>query len=110
MNNLVKTIAAVGVCFVATGAMANSSKFEAMDNQATTHICVAAAEGKNYQLRRMLKESGLSKKYVAEKLSCNGIAFVEFVETYGKQPVATNNYITAGRYSRELDTNAVATR
>lgn len=110
MNPMTKLFAALGLCVFAAAASANATEFEATDNRATTQICMAAVEGNTSKLRQTIKASRLSKQYVANKVKCNELAIVDFVEVYGENVESINNYITAGRYSSQRSDSALANR
>lgn len=104
MNTVAKHITLAGFCLFATNAMAHASQFEATDNRATTQICVAAAQGKTFKLHRAIKESRLSKQFVAQQVKCNNQPITEFVATHSTKSETINHYLTGGRYQTQSDT------
>ncbi len=110
MNKLINTLAVITLSVSAMGVANASQQLVGTDDSVTTNICLSAASGKKIELLKAIKDSGLSKRYVAENVQCNNMDIVQFVEKYGANPVATNDYITRGEYSRDLDISTLAAR
>ena len=87
-----------------------SNQFTATNQSLSTKICITAAQGDRLKLSKALKNSGLSKRYVAEKMQCNDLSFVAFVEQYGKNAEKINNFITHGEYADSQVVANVAAR
>lgn len=101
MKVLAKTLAVVGLFSGLTGAAMASPELVAADNNVSSKICVTAATGDKFDLRSAIKDAGLTKQYVENKITCNDMPIVNFVAQYGEKPQVINDFITSGRYSEE---------
>ena len=100
MKVLAKTLAVVGLFSGLTGAaMATPELY--VDDAASSKICVTAATGDKFALRSAIKDAGLTKQYVENKITCNDLPIVSFVAQYSEDPQSVNDFITSGRYSEE---------
>lgn len=99
MKTFAKTIAVIGLTFGAISGVAAQPTLVASDNSVTSQLCVTAATGDAMQLHKKMKTLRVSKSYVTEQLTCNGMPVVEFVEQYGKHVADVNDYVTSGEYS-----------
>ncbi|RDV26839.1 DUF3718 domain-containing protein [Alteromonas aestuariivivens] len=99
MKTMTKLTAIIGFSFVVAGFANANSSVEPADNSVTSKICAVATKGSAVKLHRAIKDSGLSKHYVANSVTCNGTPLVDFVAQYGENPASVNDYITGGRYS-----------
>jgi len=98
MKAFTKTLAVVGLSFGAMG-MANASpELTPADTAVTSKICVTAATGSKLKLRNALEDAGLTKHYVENNVTCNGLPIVEFVAQYSDNPDSINAFITSGKY------------
>lgn len=93
MKMLTKSIAAVAMATMFTGAAMASTQFEAADDATSSSICVAVAKGNKIKLHDKIKQSFVDKKFVAEKLTCNGMPVSEFVDLYGSNGEAIKRYL-----------------
>jgi hypothetical protein len=102
MRNLSKSIALIGLMF-GTISMANAqTTLVSADDYVTSNICVAATAGSKIKLHKAIKEAGLTKRLVVEKVKCNQMPIVEFVAQYGDKVTAINDYMTDGQYSKNM--------
>ena len=105
MKILTKSIAIIALTCSSIGAVNAANEFVAGNQSMDTEICLVAAEGNRLKLLKTLKDAGLSKRYVAEKVQCNNLSFVDFVEQYSNNVEKINNFITNGKY---MDSQVVA--
>ncbi len=110
MNAITKLAIAAGISLAVVGAASAKTEFVPTDENVTTQICVTAATGNVMMLRQAVKESRLNAGYVRNELTCNEMPLVEFVEQYGNNIVAINDYITKGEYSDSLQTRSLVLR
>jgi len=64
----------------------HASTLKPADKSFTTDVCMTAISGSRINLHNKIKNSGLSKAYVANKITCNGENILAFVDKYGKNP------------------------
>lgn len=101
MKVFTRTMAVMGLSFGLVG-MANADpELVAADNEVTSKICVSAASGSRFKLRSAMIHARVDKDFVAEKLTCNGMPVIEFVERFGTNPAMISTYITNGQYGSE---------
>ncbi len=93
MKTLTKTIAIVGFTTLFAGTAMASPKIEAADNSLTSELCVLAAKGNKTKLHNHLKNSVVSKQYVANEMKCNGESVADFVDAYGQNSAAIKDYL-----------------
>lgn len=98
MKTLTQTIAIITLTCSSISFAHATNEFVAKNQTADTGICVAAAEGNRLKLLKTIKDAGLSKRYVAEKVQCNELSFVDFVEQYGNNVEKINRFMTNGKY------------
>ena len=110
MKKLTQSIAIIALTVGSIGLANAQSDFVAGNNSADTEICITAAEGNRLKLLKTLQDTGMSKRYVAEKIQCNELSFVDFVEQYGKNVDKINNFITKGKYSENIIVASVAAK
>lgn len=107
MNTMTKSIAAI-VVSCATLSFANAStQVVAADTQISSKLCVIATSGNTNKLARAIKETRLSKHYVANEVTCNQQSIVSFVEQYGENVEKMNKFITNGNYNKDLLVSSV---
>tara|TARA_R110001592_G_scaffold277049_1_gene544129 strand:+ start:294 stop:632 length:339 start_codon:yes stop_codon:yes gene_type:complete len=99
MKKLTKIIAAATLSFTVLGAAHASPEFVPTDDQAGTKLCVTATTGNIFKMHKAMKANKLTKRYVTEKMTCNGQNIVAFIEQYGDKSTKMNNYLTNGKYS-----------
>jgi predicted RNase H-like nuclease len=83
-----------------------NTQFEAADDAITSEICVIAANGNKMNLHKAIRDSGLTRGFVEDSVTCNQLPIVEFVEQYGENVAKINRYITAGDYTGTLISRA----
>lgn len=103
MNTFTKTLATITLSLSTIG-MANAadSLFTA-DDSITSKLCVVAAQGSKIQLHKSIKDSGLSKGYIAENVSCNDQNILAFVQEYAEDPDKMNNVLTNGKFNTNVE-------
>lgn len=60
------------------------AQFVATDGSMSSKICIAAAQGNKLDFHRLIERAGINKRYVTQKITCNGMPVAEFVAEYGK--------------------------
>ncbi len=63
-------------------ANAATYKFVAADNSKTTQLCIAAGSNKLMQYRTTVKELGVTERYSANTVTCNGANIASFAAKY----------------------------
>lgn len=101
MKTLTKTIAATLLSFAVLGAVHADQELIPTDNEAGTKLCLTATTGSVLKMNKAMKLSKVTKRYVTEKVTCNGQDMVAFVEQYGAKAEKMNNFLTNGKYSEE---------
>ncbi|GEA12790.1 DUF3718 domain-containing protein [Alteromonas sp. KUL49] len=99
MKTFTKTLAVVGMTFGLAGVASANVEFVPSDDTASTNICVSAVQGSKSNLRDAIEDAGVTKRYVATKMTCNDMPVVEFVAQFSENPEAINDYITNGKYN-----------
>jgi hypothetical protein len=61
----------------------DQAQFVATDGSVSSKICIAAAQGNKLKFNRLIDQAGISKRYVSQKMTCNGMPVEEFVAEYG---------------------------
>ncbi|WP_175623852.1 DUF3718 domain-containing protein [Pseudocolwellia agarivorans] len=97
MKTLTKKLT-VSILFLFTTTSIFAASFEAANNSSTTQICIAAVKGSKAQLHVKIKESGLSKVFVANNVKCNNQDIISFVAQNGKAPKVINKVLS--RYQK----------
>ncbi|MEP1554768.1 DUF3718 domain-containing protein [Paraglaciecola sp.] len=108
MNTLTKIIATSVLTLSSIGMASAATEYVAADDYVTSKLCVVATEGSKLRLSQAIKKSGLSKNYVAENVTCNNQKLVTFVEQHGTNVEDINNFLTAGKYSSNIEVTTVA--
>ncbi len=62
----------------------DQAQFVATDSSVSSKICIAAAKGNKLQVNKLIDQAGISKQYVAQELTCNGIPVAQFVAEYSE--------------------------
>ncbi|WP_448548124.1 DUF3718 domain-containing protein [Thalassotalea fusca] len=62
---------------------ASATQFKANNDSTATQLCVTALVGNKLAMHNKIKEVGLSKKYVASNIKCNGKVLLAYVEKRG---------------------------
>lgn len=102
MKTFTKLVMVAGLTFGAMAVAQAETQFVAADDAVTSDICVVAANGNKMKLHKAIKDAGLTRGFVEDNVTCNGMPIVEFVEQYGENVAAINRYITAGDYTGTL--------
>jgi hypothetical protein len=110
MKKLTQSLVIIALTVGSIGLANAQNDFVAGNNSSDTKICIIAAEGNRLKLLKELQDTGMSKRYVAEKIQCNELSFVDFVEQYGNNVDKINNFITNGKYSKNIIVASVAAR
>ncbi len=92
MKTLTTVISALTLSVALTGA-ANAEKLEAVDQSTYTQLCMTASQGNLPAMHNAIKASGLSKKFVTEKVTCNDQSITEFVAKHGRSADAMNRML-----------------
>ncbi len=69
-------------------ANAQTTKYKATDNSVSAKLCMIALRGNAAAMHNEIKSSGLSKKYVSQKVTCNGMSIYDFSMKFGKNKQA----------------------
>ncbi|WP_353372815.1 DUF3718 domain-containing protein [Aliiglaciecola sp. NS0011-25] len=107
MNTLTKVIATAALTLASIGVVNASNVVVPADNYVTSNLCAVATEGSKIKMSQAIKKSGLSKRYVATKVTCNDLQFMTFIEQYGSNANDMNDFLTGGKYSNTTDMAAV---
>ncbi|MEG3766870.1 DUF3718 domain-containing protein [Alteromonas sp. 14N.309.X.WAT.G.H12] len=99
MKVFTRTMVAIGLSLGVAGLANAGTQIVAADDSVTSEICVSAATGSKYKLKSAMEKARVDKEYVLEKLTCNGMSVIEFVEQHGTNPSVISAYITNGGYS-----------
>lgn len=68
-------------------------KVVAKDNSIATQLCVSAAAGSRIGMLIEIRDSGISKRVVTNKIHCNQEPLVTFVAKYGRNAEAMLDYL-----------------
>lgn len=101
MNTFTKTVAVIGMTLGLAGIASASTEFVATDNAVGTKICVAAVQGSKFKLREAIEDAGVSKRYVANEMKCNGVPIVEFVAQHSQNAESINSFIAGNKYKSD---------
>lgn len=110
MKTFTKTIVIAALTFSSIGFASATTEFVPADDYVTTKLCLVASQGNKAKLSRTIKDSGLSKRYVAQNVKCNEQNIVAFVEQYGNDAENINNFLTSGKYGDDMMLNKLAAR
>ena len=80
MNTLTKTLATITLSLSTIGMANAADSLFAADESVSSKLCVVAAQGSKIQLHKSIKDSGLSKRYIAENVTCNDQNILAFVQ------------------------------
>ncbi len=108
MNTFTKTITTIALTLSTIGMANAANQVVAADDSVTSKLCVVAAQGSRVELHNAIKESGLSKKYIAQNVNCNDQSILEFVQTHSDSPEKINNVLTNGRYNTNVNITDLA--
>ena len=98
--NTINNVLTTSTLFLLLASTSYAKEFEATNDYITTQICVAAAEGHRARLYKTIKDSGLSKIYVANEVKCNDQPITAFVTQHGKSPEAINTMLNKYRKNK----------
>lgn len=107
MKTFTKILTTLTVSLAIVGG-ANATSFEPTNNSATTQVCVAAAKGSKINLRKTIKENRLTNQYVANKVFCNDLHIMKFVNVYGKSPEKINGMLSQYRNDKRVEITDLA--
>lgn len=102
MNTFTKTLTTIALTLSTIGMANAANAVVAADDSVTTKLCVTAAEGSRIQLHKAIEDSGLSKKYIAQNVTCNDQNILEFVQVHSESPETMNKVLTNGRYNTNV--------
>lgn len=102
MNTFTKTLATTLIALSTIGAANAASHVVAADDYITSKICEAASGKSGVKLHKTIKDSGLSKKYIAQNVNCNDQNIVAFVQDHGQKPEKMVNMLTKGQYKTSV--------
>ena len=74
-----------GTTIIIGSAAAAEKQYKAVDDSRYTRLCMVAADGNKLQFVKAIKDTGFSNHYVANEVTCNGIAISEFVKQEGNK-------------------------
>jgi hypothetical protein len=107
-QKITKTLTVI-VLTLSTISVANAaSKVVAADDYITSKICVAAVGESKIQLRNVIEDSGLNKRFVVKNITCNDQNILEFVQEYGEKPKKMVNVLTNGKYNANVNITDLA--
>ncbi|MFC3120770.1 DUF3718 domain-containing protein [Agaribacter flavus] len=86
MKNFTKVITSLSLVAAFAFQASASHEFVAADTEAGTKICVAAVSGSKLKTIKAIKTAHVDKKYVVEKVTCNGQNIIDFITENGKNP------------------------
>ena len=110
MNTLTKTLATITLSLSTIGMANAADSLFAADESVSSKLCVVAAQGSKIQLHKSIKDSGLSKRYIAENVTCNDQNILAFVQDYAKDPDEMNNALTNGKFNTNVEIIDLAQR
>lgn len=106
MNTFTKTLATTLTATVLTlstiGTASAAPNVVAADDYITSKICAAASGKSGIKLHKTIKDSGLSKKFIAQNVNCNDQNIVSFVQDHGAKPEKMVNMLTGGQYKTSV--------
>ncbi len=108
MNTFTKTLATITLSLSTIGMASAADSLFAADDSITSKLCVVAAQGSKIQLHKSIKDSGLSKSYIAESVTCNDQNILAFVQDHAEEPEAMNNILTGGKFKTQVDITDLA--
>jgi len=107
MNTFTKVLATLAISVSLTSA-ANATKLVVTDNEISTELCITAAQGNRAKMHNAIKNSGLSKSFVVNKVKCNDQNITDFVAQYGKSPAKMNALLNQGRRKGNVNISDIA--
>ncbi|MEP2650717.1 MAG: DUF3718 domain-containing protein [Paraglaciecola sp.] len=108
MNTFTKIIATSILTLSSIGMANAATEYVAADDYVTSKLCVVATEGSKMRLSQAIEKTGLTKRFVVENITCNNQNLITFVEQHGTNVDNINNYLTAGKYSSNVEVTIVA--
>lgn len=103
MNTFTKTLATITLSLSTIGMANAADSLFAADDSVSSKLCVVAAQGSKIQLHKSIKDSGLSKSYIAENVTCNDQNILAFVQDYAEDPDKMNNVLTNGKFNTNVE-------
>ena len=89
-------IVSCAVFFVVAAASAQANEYVAADDNPISQLCVSAAVDKPIRFFVNMRDTGVSKNYVANRVTCNGINITSFARDAGND----RNYQMLNKYRR----------
>ena len=84
------------VLLALTAATAQAVEYVAADDNPASQLCVSAAMDKPIRFLVAMRDTGVSKRYVANSVTCNGTNITSFAQLAGNQ----GNYNMLKRHRR----------
>lgn len=103
MKTIAKTIAVFGLSMGVIAGVSAQPTVVASDNSITSQLCVTAATGDALDMHKKIKTLRVSKEFVAEQLTCNGMPVAEFVEQYKDTVASAQNDLEAKALTAKVD-------
>ncbi|MGV2873913.1 DUF3718 domain-containing protein [Colwellia sp. E150_009] len=107
-QKMIKALTVITLTLSTMGVANATSNVVTADDYVTSKICVAAAGESKIKLRNVIKDSGLSKRFVVNKVTCNDQNILEFVQEYGDKPEVMLNVLTKGKYNAKVNITDLA--
>ncbi|MFT2091987.1 DUF3718 domain-containing protein [Paraglaciecola sp. 2405UD69-4] len=110
MNTFTKLLATATLTLGTITSASAATVLVAADDYVTSKLCVVATEGSKMRLSQAIKKTGLSKRDVANNVTCNDQDLISFVEQYGTNANDINNFLTGGKYTGSVEITTIASR
>ena len=92
MKKLTTTL--LGASLLFTGiASASMTTYQKGNDELSTELCMAIANGDTKDVRSILQSRRLNKAKITDKLHCNDLPASEFSEKYGKNTTKMQDYL-----------------
>ena len=102
-KTLATTIATTVLTLSSIGAANAATHVIAADNYITSKICEAASGNSKIKLHTTIKNSGLSKKFIAENVNCNDQNILSFVQEYGDNPEKMTKVLAPNQFKTNVN-------
>ncbi|WP_440875291.1 DUF3718 domain-containing protein [Thalassotalea sp. PLHSN55] len=110
MNTFTTVITATVLTLTTATVSAKTSHLIPTDDSVTTKLCMTAARGNSHALRKEIKQSRLTTKFVLENVKCNEQSFLSFIDQHGKNSEKINYLLTRGRQVTTATDTEIAAR
>ncbi|OBP14822.1 hypothetical protein A5320_13990 [Rheinheimera sp. SA_1] len=87
---------AVLLAITATATAAHAVEYVAADDNPASKLCVSAAMDRPIKFMVEMRDNGVSKRYAANKITCNGTNITSFAQQAGNE----GNYKMLNRHRR----------